>query len=103
MFSSQNIFTKNNVKWIILFLLLFITFFNSLFMGRYTISPENTFIVLINALQGNIAQDMNSSIILSMRLPRTILSMLLGAGLAIAGSTYQGIFRNPLVSLMYWV
>lgn len=98
MFSSQNIFTKNNVKWIILFLLLFITFFSSLFMGRYTISPENTFIVLINALQGNIAQDMNSSIILGMRLPRTILSMLLGAGLAIAGSTYQGIFRNPLVS-----
>lgn len=99
MFSSQNIFTKNNVKWIILFLLLFITFFNSLFMGRYTISPENTFIVLINALQGNIAQDMNSSIILGMRLPRTILSMLLGACLAIASSTYQGIFRNPLVSL----
>lgn len=98
MFSQQSIFKKNNIKWIILFLLLFITFFSSLFMGRYTISPENTFIVLINALQGNIAQDMNSSIILGMRLPRTLLSMLLGAGLAIAGSTYQGIFRNPLVS-----
>ena len=98
MFSQQSIFTKSNFKWIILFLLLFITFFSSLFMGRYIISPENTLMILFNSLQGNFSQDMNSSIILGMRLPRTILSMLLGAGLAIAGSTYQGIFRNPLVS-----
>lgn len=98
MFSHKPILIKNNLKWIILFILLFITFFISLFMGRYTISPENTFLVLANAIQGNISQDMNSSIILGIRLPRTILSMLLGAGLAIAGSAYQGIFRNPLVS-----
>ena len=90
MFSQQSILKKNNIKWIILFLLLFITFFSSLFMGRYTISPENTFIVLINALQGNIAQDMNSSIILGMRLPRTILSMLLGAGLALLALPIKG-------------
>ena len=36
------------------------------------------------------------TIILEIRLPRVILSGLVGAALAIAGATYQGLFRNPL-------
>jgi len=36
------------------------------------------------------------TIILEIRLPRTILVGLVGAALAIAGATYQGLFRNPL-------
>lgn len=35
-------------------------------------------------------------IVLSIRLPRIILAGLVGAGLAVAGATYQGLFRNPL-------
>lgn len=35
-------------------------------------------------------------IILEIRLPRVILAGLVGAALAIAGATYQGLFRNPL-------
>jgi len=36
------------------------------------------------------------TIILEIRLPRVILVGLVGAALAIAGATYQGLFRNPL-------
>ncbi|MFC1907875.1 FecCD family ABC transporter permease [Chloroflexota bacterium] len=36
------------------------------------------------------------TIILGIRLPRVILAGLVGAALAIAGATYQGLFRNPL-------
>ena len=36
------------------------------------------------------------TIILGIRLPRIILAGLVGAALAIAGATYQGLFRNPL-------
>ncbi|MEE8413732.1 MAG: iron chelate uptake ABC transporter family permease subunit [Dehalococcoidales bacterium] len=36
------------------------------------------------------------TIILDIRLPRVILAGLVGAALAIAGATYQGLFRNPL-------
>lgn len=36
------------------------------------------------------------TIILDIRLPRIVLSGLVGAALAIAGATYQGLFRNPL-------
>lgn len=35
-------------------------------------------------------------IILDIRLPRVIMAGLVGAGLSIAGATYQGLFRNPL-------
>ncbi len=36
------------------------------------------------------------TIILEIRLPRVILAGVVGAALAIAGATYQGLFRNPL-------
>ena len=36
------------------------------------------------------------TIILDIRLPRVILAGLVGAALATAGATYQGLFRNPL-------
>jgi len=35
-------------------------------------------------------------IILDVRLPRILLAGLVGAALAVAGATYQGLFRNPL-------
>ena len=37
-------------------------------------------------------------IILSLRLPRILLAMLVGSGLATAGATMQGLFRNSLAS-----
>jgi len=36
------------------------------------------------------------TIILHIRLPRVLLAGLVGAALAVAGATYQGLFRNPL-------
>src|SRR4030043_306232 len=41
-------------------------------------------------------QDSTATIVLDIRLPRIILAGLVGAALAIAGATYQGLFRNPL-------
>ncbi|MFA5629594.1 MAG: iron chelate uptake ABC transporter family permease subunit [Dehalococcoidales bacterium] len=36
------------------------------------------------------------TVILNLRLPRVLLAALTGAALAVAGATYQGLFRNPL-------
>ena len=36
------------------------------------------------------------TIIFDIRLPRVLMAGLVGAALAIAGATYQGLFRNPL-------
>jgi cobalamin transport system permease protein len=40
--------------------------------------------------------DNTKIIIIDTRLPRVILAGLVGASLAVAGATYQGLFRNPL-------
>ncbi len=37
-----------------------------------------------------------AAVLLQLRLPRVMLAALVGAGLAIAGAGYQGVFRNPL-------
>jgi iron complex transport system permease protein len=37
-------------------------------------------------------------VILQIRLPRVLAALVVGASLAAAGATYQGLFRNPLVS-----
>src|SRR3954463_588547 len=37
-----------------------------------------------------------AAVLLELRLPRVLLASLVGAGLAISGAAYQGVFRNPL-------
>ncbi|SFL27167.1 FecCD family ABC transporter permease [Geodermatophilus ruber] len=37
-----------------------------------------------------------AAVLLQLRLPRVVLAALVGAGLAVAGAAYQGVFRNPL-------
>jgi iron complex transport system permease protein len=39
---------------------------------------------------------MHSNIVLSIRLPRVLLALVVGSSLAIAGASFQGLLRNPL-------
>jgi iron complex transport system permease protein len=69
-------------------------------VGSVHIPFLTTFRVLIAKLPLiDIAQTWQSAIgtiVLEIRLPRVILAGLVGAALATAGATYQGLFRNPL-------
>lgn len=38
----------------------------------------------------------HEAIVLSLRLPRVLLAMIVGAALAVAGGAFQGLFRNPM-------
>jgi iron complex transport system permease protein len=42
--------------------------------------------------------DILNTIVIQIRLPRILAAMLVGASLALAGTSFQGLFRNPLVS-----
>lgn len=46
--------------------------------------------------QGETIQDYWQTIILQLRLPRVLLALQVGMALALAGSTMQGLFKNPL-------
>jgi iron complex transport system permease protein len=83
-----------------LILLPILVFFLSLTMGRYHVSLGEIF-TLFSAKLGltDAAVPANvSTVILNVRLPRIIAALLIGAGLALSGGAYQGMFRNPLVS-----
>lgn len=37
-------------------------------------------------------------VLFSVRLPRALLALIVGIGLTLSGTVFQGLFRNPLVS-----
>ncbi|ADQ15403.1 FecCD family ABC transporter permease [Halanaerobium hydrogeniformans] len=66
----------------------------SLLLGSSYIPPADVFAFL----SGTQEISRTSTIILSeIRLPRIILSFIVGAGLAAAGTVFQGVIRNPMV------
>ena len=85
---------KNTLIFILLILLLFGLALFSLSWGRFAIPVEN----VIQTLLGNNSNDVQNNIIFNLRLPRILAAILVGSALALAGATFQGIFRNPLVS-----
>ncbi len=56
------------------------------------------FAKLMPSLNIDPGSTLTQSIILNLRLPRIILALIAGAGLAASGATMQGVLRNPLVS-----
>jgi iron complex transport system permease protein len=71
---------------------LVITLLLSLAIGSDFISPEE----LWHVLSGTTNNETFRTILLDIRLPRTVLIALVGAALAGSGAAYQGLFRNPL-------
>lgn len=85
-------------KWWILGIVLLIVVWGALFIGRYVISPGQVVNILFNAITGTAQSGTEVSIVLEIRLPRVITALLVGAGLALTGTCFQGMFQNPLVS-----
>lgn len=80
-----------------LLVLLLLAILVSLMSGRYMLMPTQVMSILSNGIS-TATYDMESAIIWNLRVPRILLNILVGGALAIAGTVFQGIFRNPLVS-----
>lgn len=76
---------------IVLIVLIGITFLISLNTGHIRLGPIEVMMTLFG--QGT---DQQRLILFDFRLPRIIIAISVGAGLAIAGTVLQGIVRNPL-------
>lgn len=90
--------TMNKKITILLIVLPFITAILCLGLGRYSITVRETIEVLWNGLQGKTSGEMPYSVIFNVRLPRILLAMLVGSGLACAGAAFQGLFTNPMAT-----
>ena len=69
-------------------------------VGRYPVSLGDVMHVVAAKLAGRAADvpAAMESVIWQVRGPRVIAAALVGAALAVAGTAFQGLFRNPLVS-----
>lgn len=69
----------------------------SLGLGASSVGAHEIWAMVLQILrEGHLPQSRESLILFTIRLPRTLLAMLVGAGLAVAGAMLQGLFRNPL-------
>ncbi|MDD6839205.1 MAG: iron ABC transporter permease [Eubacteriales bacterium] len=66
----------------------------SVCVGKYTITTADIQAIL----KGEPVQEMTRKVFTTLRLPRTVMALIAGVGLGIAGSVYQIIFKNPLAS-----
>jgi iron complex transport system permease protein len=72
----------------------------ALAVGKYPVSPADLAAVLGHRLLGLPARAPAAveTVVMQVRLPRVVAALVVGAALSAAGATYQGLFRNPLVS-----
>lgn len=90
---------KNARLTVALLFVLLVLIAVSMLIGQYGVSPIETIKILLGVQPASEGEMHTiSSIMLNIRLPRTLAAVLIGGALAIAGITYQCVFRNILVS-----
>jgi len=69
-------------------------------VGRYPAGLGDLFSFIINRLTGHAPAVAPAAVdvLLHVRGPRVLAAVMVGAALAVAGTAFQGLFRNPLVS-----
>ena len=99
-----------NIKFYILIILFIFMFFASFSVGRYHVPIKNVIEIIYTKLKHLIGFTESAQIysdemalqmqivVLNVRLPRIIAAVLIGGALCVAGSVYQGMFNNPMVS-----
>jgi iron complex transport system permease protein len=68
-------------------------------LGSVAVPPGDTVAILADRLLGthiSTADPAIAAIVWDLRVPRVLTAMIVGAGLAVAGATFQGLLRNPL-------
>jgi len=80
--------------------LLLVSVLVSLCAGRFSVGPERALAILWQGVlhPGLVPSAIDERVVLLVRAPRVLLAAVAGAGLAVAGTGLQGVFRNPLVS-----
>lgn len=90
---------SQNMTLISFGLVLGLAILASLSLGAFSIPFPQTIAILFDQIGISIGsfELQQSNVLLQIRLPRVVLTLLVGGGLGISGAALQGMFRNPLV------
>jgi iron complex transport system permease protein len=91
---------RNIASAVLCCLILIVLFVIGLGMGRSQIAPLDVIGILGSHFfgTGGDYSTASTNIVCDIRLPRIIAALLVGSALAISGASYQGLFKNPMVS-----
>ena len=94
---------KGLIAFIAVIALLTFAFIASFCIGRYSISPARVLQSIGDGIKNGAGEfskwgTAEDTVVWLVRMPRICAAILVGAALAAAGATYQGLFRNPMVS-----
>lgn len=83
----------------VLLIVLTVAAIAALGIGRYDIPFARVIAILLAPISPPEVPvtPMEANVVFTVRLPRILLAVLAGAGLALSGAALQGVFRNPLV------
>ena len=103
--TPEQISARRRITLTGLLVLLLASILLSFTLGRYPVPMKELLGILWHKLAGVFGvetevfwtEQMNSAV-WNIRLPRVLLSVLVGASLAAAGASYQGVFQNPMAS-----
>ena len=87
---------KKKRLFISLVISTFIIALVSLTVGSASISSFEAIKIIINYFTKVSEGNMSEKIIMNIRAPRVLMALFTGAGLAISGVTFQGLFKNPM-------
>ena len=99
---------RYGLSFVLLVVIFVAAFLGSFLIGRYSVDPLTVVRVLWARLvrlvtfgRAAVPQTWTGteeSVVVNIRLPRIVCASLVGAALSAAGASYQGMFRNPMVS-----
>lgn len=97
---------KGKTRWVMIIVLGLVLFFTSAFvmtLGSANISVMQSAKIMLSRVPGiSLLIDKDAwprtyeVIIFRIRMPRIVLGILVGSGLAISGAAFQGLFKNPM-------
>lgn len=69
-------------------------------VGKYPVSPGESIRILFSGTQRALehSPEMTVNVVMGLRIPRILASVVVGAALSMSGAVYQGLFNNPLIS-----
>ena len=103
--TPESIRRRNRLTLLMMLILLFAAILLSFTLGRYPVPMRELCGILFQQFARIFGvetkvfwTDQMEAAVWNIRLPRVILSVMVGAALAAAGASYQGVFQNPMAS-----
>lgn len=89
---------RSAVVLVLLTVILLVAVLLASLLGPYPLTPGDVVSAIVARLAGHDAPEPIDTVLFKIRLPRVLAALLVGAALSAAGTSYQTLFRNPLVS-----